>query len=462
MKLPLATAAMMAALLGAAAAQTPPAKQAPQAKQAPSAIKPKPVATVPIRPATQTPADTANAMAQAERLAIQSDLAWVSLYNGAINGEVSERMVFAIKAFQKDHGGKETGVLNPQERGVLTAEAKKLQDNVGWKIVSDATSGARVGLPTKLVPLIVSDVNGTKWSSATGTIQIEFARRKEAGATTANVADKEKKLNARKTDYSVVKPDFFVLSGLQGLKKFYIRGQTRDDEVRVLTIMYDQATEGTMIPVTVAMSSAYNPFPGNGVAQVSPPPRKKVEYSTGIVASADGAIIADRQATDGCMTIAVPGYGNATRIADDEARELALLRIYGANGLKPLAMSGNGATKSNVSVIGITDPQNQGGRNTVTSIAAVAAPAGTDVTLSPEPVIGFSGAAAIDGDGKFAGLARLKPAVVAGPTGIPLPSQALLVSADSVREFLKAKGVTVASGVSDAKSSVLRLVCVRK
>ncbi len=149
MKLPLATAAIMAALLGSAAAQTPPAKQAPpQAKQAPSAIKPKPVATVPIRPATQTPADTANAMAQAERLAIQSDLAWVSLYNGAINGEVSERMVSAIKAFQKDRGGKETGVLNPQERGVLAADAKKLQDNVGWKIVSDATSGARVGLPT--------------------------------------------------------------------------------------------------------------------------------------------------------------------------------------------------------------------------------------------------------------------------------------------------------------------------
>ncbi len=162
------------------------------------------------------------------------------------------------------------------------------------------------------------------------------------------------------------------------------------------------------------------------------------------------------------MTIAVPGYGNATRIADDEARELALLRIYGASGLKPLTMSGNGATKASVSITGISDPQNQGGRNAVTSVTAVAAPAGADMTLSPEPAVGFSGAAAIDSDGKFAGIARLKPAIVAGPAGAPLPSQALLVSADSVREFLKAKGVTVASGASDAKASVLRLVCVRK
>jgi hypothetical protein len=187
-----------------------------------------------------------------------------------------------------------------------------------------------------------------------------------------------------------------------------------------------------------------------------------VEYSTGIIVSSDGAIVADRQATDGCMTIAVPGFGNATRVADDETRELALLRIYGASGLKPLAMSGNGAVKSNVSITGISDPQNQGGRNAVTSMAAVAAPVGTDMTLSPEPAVGFSGAAAIDGDGKFAGVARLKPAVVAGPAGTPLPSQALLVPAESVREFLKVKGVTIASGASDAKASVLRLVCVRK
>src|ERR1700688_767285 len=53
-------------------------------------IKPKPVATVPIRPALQTPADTANAMPQAELLGIQSDLAWVGQYNRAITGDGRE------------------------------------------------------------------------------------------------------------------------------------------------------------------------------------------------------------------------------------------------------------------------------------------------------------------------------------------------------------------------------------
>jgi hypothetical protein len=48
---------------------------------------------------------------------------------------------------------------------------------------------------------------------------------------------------------------------MQGLKKFYVRGSFRGDEVRILSILYDQATEGTVEPVVIAMSSAFSPFP---------------------------------------------------------------------------------------------------------------------------------------------------------------------------------------------------------
>jgi hypothetical protein len=60
-------------------------------------------------------------------------------------------------------------------------------------------------------------------------------------------------------------------------------------------------------------------------------------------------------------------------------------------------------------------------------------------------------------------MAVLKPVVVAGPaTGAP-STQAVLVHADIVRDFLKANGVTAATGpAADARSSVLRVICVRK
>ena len=426
-------------------------------------VRPKPVTTVPIRPALQTPADTANAMAQAERLAIQSDLAWVGQYNGAITGEVSERMVAAIKEYQKGRGGKQTGVLNPKERSELAETAKRRQDNVGWKIVTDPGTGVRLGVPTRLVPQQAADANGAKWSSPTGTIQIVLLRRKEAGPTTAKLAEREKKEPAgRNVDYTVVKPDFFVLSGLQGLKKFYVRGTFKGDEVRTLTILYDQATENTVEPVVIAMSSAFNPFP-SGAQIAGPPPRKTVEYGTGIVVSDDGAILADRQVTDGCLAISIAGFGHADHVAEDKDHDLALLRIYGARGLKPLSLS-NGAAKSSVELTGIADPQNQGGGNAVSSVNAQVTQlgGGSDPALLPAPAVGFSGAAALDTEGKFSGVALLKPVVVAGPPNAVPAAQAVLVPADTVREFLNANAVTAAGGSTDARASVVRVICVRK
>ncbi|MBR1126245.1 peptidoglycan-binding protein [Bradyrhizobium lablabi] len=447
---------LSATLLVAAIGVSGPAALAQMTPPSTAGAKPKAVTTTRIRPATQTPADTANAMAQAERLALQSDLAWVGEYNGAITGEVSERMVNAIKEFQKSRGAKQTGVLNPQERGILADTARRRQENAGWKIITDPGTGVRLGIPTKLVPQSASDASGTKWTSPTGTTQIVLTRRKETSPTTAKLAEREKKEAGRSIDYTVVKPDFFVLSGLQGLKKFYMRGTFKGDEVRILTILYDQAVENTVEPVVIAMSSAFNAFP-TGAQAAGPPPRKTVEYGTGIVVSDDGAIITDRQLIDGCIAIAIAGHGHADRAAEDKERDLALLRIYGARGLKPFNLAGG--AKTAVDLVGIADPQNQGGGNAVSSAKVQV----SDTVVSPPPALGFSGAAAVDADGKFAGLVQLKPVQVAGlaTNGTPT-AQAALVPADAVREFLKANGVSASGGGTDAKSSVVRVICVRK
>jgi len=449
----LAATLMLASATGANAQMTAP--------QVPGA-KPNLVQTVPIKPpAVQTPSETADAMAQAERLSLQSDLAWVGQYNGAITGDVSSRMVDAIKEYQKAKGGKPTGVLNPQERAALAETARRKQDSVGWKIVTEMTSGARLGIPSKLVPQQATDTNGSKWTSPSGTVQVLLSRRKEANPTTAKLADAEKKEPAgRKVDYTVVKPDFFVLSGLQGLKKFYVRGTFKGDEVRIMTILYDQAMENTVEPVVIAMSSAFNAFPSG--PQAGPPPRKTVEYGTGIVVSDDGAIVTDRLVTDSCLAITIGGYGNVDRLAEDKDHDLALLHIYGARGLKPLSLA-SGVVKTSVDVIGIADPQSQGGAAGVSSVKGALAPVtASDSALSPPPAVGFSGSPALDGEGKFAGIALLKPAIVAGPTTSAPASQAVMISAEPVREFLKANGV-IASGTStDAKAAVVRVICVRK
>jgi peptidoglycan hydrolase-like protein with peptidoglycan-binding domain len=450
--------ALVAMLAIAVSAAGPAAAQAPAPKAAPA---PKSAA----KPAPLPAADPARAAATAERLAIQSDLAWVGDYNGAVTGEANDRTTAAIKAFQTRNGGKATGTLTAAERATLTTEAKTLQDHAGWKMTEDA-NGMRLGIPAKLAPQQAVGKTGTRWTSAQGQVQIETWRVKDAGLTLAAVAEREKKEPAgRKADYSVVRPDFFVHSGLQGLKKFYVRGQIKDNEVRGLTILYDQATEGVMTPVVVAMSSAFSPFPGAATAAAgtpqlaAPPPRRKVEYSTGVVVSADGAILADRTAIEACQSITVHGHGRADPIAEDKARGLALLRIYGAAGLKPLGLVA-GDAKPDLLATGVADPQAQGG-NAAVSVQAlkISVQDNAEPQLSPAPSPGFSGAPVFDREGKFAGLAAFKLAVVAGPA----PTfAATLVPASAVRTFLAAHNISAYTAATDPKWSVLRVICVRK
>jgi hypothetical protein len=87
---------------------------------------------------------------------------------------------------------------------------------------------------------------------------------------------------------------------------------------------------------------------------------------------------------------------------------------------------------------------------------------GSDIALTPAPALGFSGAPALDSDGKFAGIALLKPVQIAGPANDGPATQAVLVTAETLRGFLKANGVNAAGGSTDAKVSVVRVICVRK
>jgi hypothetical protein len=368
-------------------------------------------------------------------------------------------MINAVKAYQTQKGGNPTGLLSPQERAALADTARRKQESVGWRMVTDPVSGARLGLPTKLAPQQTSDADGSKWSAPDGSVQVQLSRRKEANPTTAGLADREKTdPPGRTVSYTVVKPDFFVLSGVQGSKKFYIRGTSRGDEVRILTILYDQAIESTVAPIVIAMSSAFTPFP---VGSAAPAPRRSVDYGTGIVVSEDGAILADRDVTDGCLAITIPNFGHADRIAEDKQHGLALLRIYGGRGLKPLALDGGGAS-GNVELVGIADPQSQGGAAAVTGVKAQAASGSGEVALAPPPAFGFSGAAARDASGKFAGIALLKQALVAGPANAAPGTQAVLVAPDVVRSFLTGHGVTLDGKSSDPKAAAVRVICVRK
>jgi hypothetical protein len=391
-----------------------------------------------------------------ERMAIQSDLVWTGDYNGTINGEFGERAIAAVKAFQKRKGGKETGVLNQPERAALAAAARPKQDAVGWRMVEDIATGARVGIPGKLVPQTSTIAGGMRWASSRGEYSVETFRITQPGTTLPAVFERMKKEPAdRKPEYSVLRPDFFVISGLQNLKKFYVRAQVRGEEVRGITVLYDQAMAGMMEPVVVAMSSAFSAFPA---ASTLPPPRRKVEYASGVVV-APGHIVTSREALEGCYVTTVAGIGGADRVADDKDR-LILLRVYAAD-LKPMALAAEPLKASDVMLLGVPDPQAQGGGGAVSSAKARVSDA---LIIEPALAPGFDGAAVLDAQGRLAGLATVRPVVVAGATPAAAPST-MLAPAEAIRRLLAEQKIAAngaAAGSEAAKGSVVRVICVRK
>jgi len=90
-------------------------------------------------------------MPESERLAIQSDLALLGDYEGA-PGNFDEGTTAAVKAFQQHLHNRATGVLAAPERDALAAAAKGPAAAVGWRLIDDPKTGARLGLPEKLVP----------------------------------------------------------------------------------------------------------------------------------------------------------------------------------------------------------------------------------------------------------------------------------------------------------------------
>lgn len=63
--------------------------------------------------------------------------------------------------------------------------------------------------------------------------------------------------------------------------------------------------------------------------------------------------------------------------------------------------------------------------------------------------VDFSGAAAIDEDGKFAGIALLKPLVLDGAANAPPAAQAVMASAGAVRDFPTANDITANGNFTD-------------
>jgi trypsin-like peptidase/putative peptidoglycan binding protein len=452
---PIATKPVAAKPVAAKPVATKPVAAKPVATKIAPVPVPKPeAAKAPAATATPAPPAELTSIPPAERLKIQAALYWAGDFSSEAAGD--DALDAAIRSFQKRNKLKVTGALTPEQRATLVSAAASHEQEFGWTVVTDPATGVRIGLPGKLVPNTRDTAHGTRWSSPHGEVQVETFRIENTALAT--LFEQEKKASSRKIEHSALTEDGFIVSGMQGLKLFTVRARQRNGEIRGFTLLYDQMMEGIVAPVMVAMASAFSPFPERAAPFAAL--AKKVEYGTGLIVSAAGHILTASKVVHGCQVIVADNFGNAERVADDDANGLALLRVYGVHRLPALAFAGDAAKAGEITLVGIPDPKEQNGGRKLTEIKAKLADSAAIALRQPVPMAGFAGAAALDAQDRFVGIMETRNVALASsePTLPPVR----LIGAASIRDFLDSQHVPLAGAGTDARAALVRIICVRK
>ena len=259
-----------------------------------------------------------------QNLAIQADLIWLGGFDELSADEIVKRMPDAIKAFQRRNSGKDTGVLSAPGARRARASRAGAKAAVGCGSIDDTATGTpeRAGEAgaarcrrTERQPLDFAAVNSRSKRSACTKCRCRLCR---AGKTTAK----------RYAGSSVLNANSFVITGEQKLKKSSSARVERQQECAAFTILYDQATEGTMAPIAVAIAIRLQASGPN-----APPPRDETgrRYgSVAIVVSARGDLVALGELTDNCRSITVPGFGHAERVAGTRPTTRAVAALWRA------------------------------------------------------------------------------------------------------------------------------------
>lgn len=429
-----------------------------------------------------------DALAEAERKAIQNDLIWAGGFSGAISGSFGPLTFRAINAFKGGRGPAD-GMLVPAERAALAKAAQEARDAAGFRLVADEKTGARIGVPTKLLPKSSVTPTGSRWQSADDKVTLDTSAS-PPGDTLEAVFEKAVAVNpnnpGRKITYKLLRPDFFVVTGETPTGRFYRRLSIGPQGLRGFSIGYDKALAATVDKLVIAIAGSFDPFPTEPMpppvrvvstmrisadGQTLPPaaatPARANERYGVAVLLFDKAALGAAASVDGCRSLSVGGRPAKLRLKDD-ASGLVLLDIEGRPAGNPLGLRAQppGADEGLVLVAFGDDAGKR---------AAVALP-GQSVQVAGKPAVwaplqpGQAGAPAFDRQGRLVGLVTANPSDRVLVAGVAPQRSYALADATVIQAALGRAGLSLPAAITGAELStgavvervsgaVLSLVC---
>ncbi len=426
--------------------------------QSPPAAAPQPAPADPKQTAAQIAFER---LPEAERRAIQDDLIWASDYSGVTSGSFGKRTFDAILAVQRAAKLPDSGILDAASRAILAANAQKARVAAKFAAQTDARTGIRIGVPGQLLTRREAQGTGTLWSSADGKIALTTAIGQGTIADLPAAYERVLAAPGRKVTYKLLRPDFFVVTGESGTRRFYTRFGAAPGGMRGFTLSYEGDLAKTMDRVVIAVANSFEPFPsanaagspgaaaaiaGAGVAAAVPgapallttrPPPAPTERRGNALLIAEGKAIVPSALLNGCKSITIAGRPAQTG-ANDPVGGISLLTFSGGPRFKVLNLGETPAADRPLVVLGYSTGISDAG------LTVTAAEASTRQGVFGALQASSAGSAVVDRSGRLVALVAAEASAPKTLNGVVAAKRYAMIPADTLASFAGNNSVTLA------------------
>jgi peptidoglycan hydrolase-like protein with peptidoglycan-binding domain len=319
----------------------------------------------------ETPAEarrTERALTAQERKDLQIALQWAGFYDAAIDGAFGRGTRASMGAWQAANGYDQTGVLTTRQRAALIAQYNAVLDGLGLQMVRDERAGIEIMMPTAEVEFARYEPPFAHYDTS-GNLGARVLLISQSGNqdTLYGLYDIMQTLEIVPLDGPRErKRNSFELIGENGSIISQTQVSLENGEIKGFTLIWPAGDEDRRRRVLAEMSKSLTRLPnvldaaaGNSDAQAIDlvaglQIRQPKIARSGFFIDDNGSVVTTSEVVASCSRVTLDADTDATVVATDEARGLALLKPE--SRLAPLAVAefGNAAPRlqSEISVAG--------------------------------------------------------------------------------------------------------------
>jgi serine protease Do len=309
-------------------------------------------------------------VADATTLALQTDLAWLGLYGGLLDGRTGPETRAAVMAFEEAQDLPVIGQLSVEARAVLAARARDTAEGAGFVWRDIEWTGTRLRLPEAFFgtpevfgdpPLSLSYVG----TDAAG-LRIEVFRYRTRQGIDSFIEDWRKTLTTDSGDGDVAEVRVARTQGRSAVMDWVRNGvqtlglyQTSGTELRMIEVSFDSGATQYLRPVLTEILGSVDLFAGAGVREEQVLQRlASGDYpggeglpdwyrtmfasGSGSLVSYQGDILTNQHVVASCKRVTVNG-SPAQVVGSDVRLDLALVRAPALAGRTPVTLAADDA-----------------------------------------------------------------------------------------------------------------------